>query len=83
MSQIARNRTLSWVLACSDVRHWARGESGHGLQDKSTACRRADMVGGVGDLEPRTKSPAGAFSEIRTNSMLLEPSLIPNLRRLQ
>ena len=81
MTQIARNRTLSWVLACSDVRHWARGDAGHGLQDKSTDCRRADVAGGVGDLEPRTKSPAGAFSETRRKSMLLAPSLMPGPRR--
>lgn len=45
MIPIALHRTLSWVIACSDVRQWERGDTSHGWQDKSPDIRRGHVVG--------------------------------------
>jgi len=78
MTPIALHRSLSWVIAYSDVRHWEQGDTSHGWRDKSTDCRRVHVVGGV-DLSDRTrKGLAGAFLETRMKSMHPAPSLILN-----
>ena len=50
MIAIALHRTLSWVIACLDVRQWERGDTSRGLRDKSADVRRADMAGGEGEV---------------------------------
>ena len=66
MIEIALHRSLSRNIACSDVRQWGQGDISRGWRDKSADVRRADMAGGVGDVGPRMKSSAGAFSETRS-----------------
>jgi hypothetical protein len=44
MIRIALHRSLSWVIACSDVNLWERGESSEGLQDKAGTPRNAPRV---------------------------------------
>ena len=63
MIEIALHRSLSRNIACSDVRQWGQGDTSRGWRDKSADVRRADMAGGVGDVGPRMKSSAGAFSK--------------------
>ena len=74
MIEIALHRTLSRNIACFDVRQWGQGDTSRGLRDKSADVRRADMAGGVGDVGPRMKSSAGAFSKTLSKSTLLAPS---------
>lgn len=80
MIPIALHRSLSWVIACSDVRQWERRDTSHGWRDKSTDCRRVHVVGGV-DVSGRIRNAlAGAFFKTRKKSMHSAPSLILTLR---
>ena len=83
MIGIALDRTLSRVIACSDVRQAEQGDTSHGRQGKSADVRRADVVGGVGDVRHRAKSSAGAFSETPGKSMFPAPSLISSASSFQ
>ena len=47
MIQIALHRGFSWVVACSEVRQWERGDTGHGWQGKSADIRRPHVVGWI------------------------------------
>jgi hypothetical protein len=47
MIWIAFHRSPSWIVACSDVRLWERGDTSHGWQDKSADVRRAHVVGWI------------------------------------
>jgi hypothetical protein len=44
MIEIALRRSLSWVIACPDVRRWERGDTSHGRQDKSRKVRTVGLV---------------------------------------
>lgn len=83
MIQIALHRTVSWNIACSDVRQWGLGDISHGRQGKSADIRRADMAGGVGDPRHRAKSSAGAFSETPRKSTFPAPSHVPSVWSFQ
>jgi hypothetical protein len=48
MIVIAGNRTISEVLACLAVNRGDPGNARVGWQDKSSDCRRAHVVGGIG-----------------------------------
>ena len=63
MIGVALYRAVSRDIARSDVGQWGQGDISSRLRDKSADRRRAVMAGGVGDIGPRMKSPAGAFSE--------------------
>jgi hypothetical protein len=78
MIEIALHRSLSWVIACLDVRPWEQGDTSRGLRDKSADVRRADMAGGVEEVGPRIKSPADVFSETPSKSTFPAPSLVPS-----
>jgi len=68
MIEMAFYRSLSWVIACSDVRQWEQGDTSHGWQDKSADVRRAHVVGWVGVLRCCINSPASA-SDVNTNEI--------------
>jgi hypothetical protein len=68
MIQIVLHRSLSLVLACSDVMQWERGDTSHGWQDKSADVRRAHVVGWTELSRPCTSCPAGA-SHRNTNEI--------------
>jgi hypothetical protein len=55
MIPVALHRTLSWVIACSDVRQWEQGDTSHGWQDKSPAFRRGHVVGWIECFAHSTK----------------------------
>jgi hypothetical protein len=50
MIPIALHRSLSWVIACSDVRQCERGDTSHGWQDKSRKVRPVGRLGNVSNL---------------------------------
>ena len=54
MIPIALHRTLSWVIAVSDVRQWERGDTSQGWQDKSPDFRRGHVVGWIEGFEHPT-----------------------------
>jgi hypothetical protein len=78
MIEIALNRTLSRIIACSDVRQAEQRDISDGRQGKSADVRRADVAGGVGDVRHRAKSSAGAFSETSGESTFPAPSPVPS-----
>jgi hypothetical protein len=82
MIQIALHRSLSWVIACSDVRQWERGDTSHGWQDKSADCRRAIVVGGVEVRGHRVNWGAVAFHETLRKSTCAAPSHISTSLRV-
>ena len=83
MIPIALHRSLSWVIACSDVRQCERGDTSHGWRDKSADVRRADVAGREGDLKHREKPSAGAFLEMSGKSIFRAPSPFQDTRSYQ
>ena len=72
MIAIALHRTLSWVIACLDVRQWERGDTSRGLQDK------ARKVRAVGRLEDGSNfNDAPNIVQYRTHLVMFGNALSP------
>ena len=72
MSEIALRRIPSQIIACFDVSQWERGDLSRGLRDKSADVRRADMAGGVGEVEPSLQIACWRF--LRNANEISRPS---------